>query len=62
VNRVKNLTGMVFDKSGNLYSTTAAGGKPEGGGAVFKLARPTEKNQSWKETLLASFWYKGVFP
>lgn len=53
---------MVFDKSGNLYSTTAAGGKPEGGGAVFKLARPTEKNQSWKETLLASFWYKGVFP
>jgi len=42
---------LIFDKSGNLYGTTANGGA-HNSGAVFKLAR---SNGGWKETVLHSF-------
>jgi uncharacterized repeat protein (TIGR03803 family) len=41
--------GLVFDKKGNLYGTTAAGGKFQNAGTVFKLT------PSGKETVLHSF-------
>jgi len=43
--------GLVFDKSGNLYGTTA-GGTPGGMGSVFELS-PT--NGTWKESTLYTF-------
>jgi uncharacterized repeat protein (TIGR03803 family) len=42
---------LIFDKSGNLYGTTANGGA-HNAGAVFKLA---PSNGGWKETVLHSF-------
>lgn len=49
--------GLVFDKQGNLYGTTAGGGTSTGCsggcGTVFKL-RPLANGQ-WKETILYSF-------
>lgn len=41
--------GMVFDKAGNLYGTTKAGGA--GGGTVFQLT----PGSPWKRTTLHSF-------
>ena len=45
-------SGLAFDKAGNLYGTTQAGGKYNKG-VVFKLAR--EAGGKWKETILHSF-------
>jgi hypothetical protein len=53
--------GLILDSSGNLYGTTASGGKyqdcPEGFGngcgTVFRL-KPLSGNK-WKETVLHSF-------
>ena len=44
--------GMVFDKSGNLYGTTAAGGA-DGYGTVFELS--PQSGGEWNETVLFSF-------
>lgn len=52
--------GLIFDKLGNLYGTTSAGGT-YGKGTVFKLqALP---NGTWKETVLHTFrGYDGGAP
>jgi uncharacterized repeat protein (TIGR03803 family) len=54
--------GMTFDKGGNLYGTTSAGGDAnclysygEGCGVVFKLAPPSSTDGSWTETVLHRF-------
>src|SRR3984885_14352767 len=45
---------LLMDKDGNLYGTTRdGGGKPGGGGTVFKLT-PTAKG-AWKETVIHAF-------
>lgn len=51
---------VVFDKAGNLYSTTYAGGGMgtctfQGCGSVFKLTPPVTKGAAWTETVLHSF-------
>src|SRR5262249_13985528 len=45
--------GLIFDAAGNLYGTTATGGKHDG--TVFKLAPPTEPGAGWTETVLHQF-------
>lgn len=55
--------GLVIDSSGNLYGTTAYGGKGDcvllgskiGCGTIFELSPPTEKGGTWTETVLYSF-------
>jgi len=46
--------GVVFDKAGNLYGTTAFGGNSRyfGGGTVYRLSH---KDGEWKETVLYAF-------
>jgi uncharacterized repeat protein (TIGR03803 family) len=53
---------VIFDPSGNLYSTTSLGGtgtcdyiSDPGCGAVFKLAPPTIQGGAWTETTLHAF-------
>ncbi len=46
------MGGLVFDAEGNLYGTTAEGGK-NGSGTVFKLA-PAQGGR-WKRTILYDF-------
>jgi uncharacterized repeat protein (TIGR03803 family) len=46
--------GLVRDKAGNLYGTTAAGGASLFG-TVFKLAPPTSSSRYWSETILHNF-------
>jgi len=43
---------LIFDQSGNLYSTTSSGGA-NNGGTVFKLAPSADG--SWRESVLYSF-------
>jgi uncharacterized repeat protein (TIGR03803 family) len=45
------LTGLIFDKAGNLYATTVEGGA-NGVGTIFEL-KPS--NGGWTETILHSF-------
>jgi uncharacterized repeat protein (TIGR03803 family) len=45
---------VIFDKAGNLYGTTASGGK-NNCGAVFELVPPATPGGAWTETLLYSF-------
>jgi uncharacterized repeat protein (TIGR03803 family) len=50
--------GVIFDKAGNLYGTTAAGGtftacNSFGGGTAFKLS--ANPDGTWSETVLHSF-------
>jgi hypothetical protein len=53
--------GVVFDKAGNLYGVTSAGGATSCHssisecGTVFQLSPPAEKNGSWTETVLHVF-------
>jgi uncharacterized repeat protein (TIGR03803 family) len=56
--------GLTFDKSGNLYGTTSAGGAPSsvGGGTVYKLS---PSGNGWIETVLYAFrapYLKGSSP
>jgi uncharacterized repeat protein (TIGR03803 family) len=46
--------GLVFDKKGSLYGTTASGGA-YGYGTVFELTPPTIQGGAWTETVLYSF-------
>ena len=55
-------TGLIFDRAGNLYGTTAAGGTFFGGtcrgagcGTVFELAPPSIRGGIWTETVLWDF-------
>lgn len=53
--------GLIFDRKGNLYGTTLAGGyscneqAPYCGGTVFQLTAPAVKGNPWTETLLTDF-------
>jgi uncharacterized repeat protein (TIGR03803 family) len=55
------FAGLIMDKEGNLYGTTAYGGASSpcsqwtGCGAVFKLAPPSTEGGAWTETVLHSF-------
>jgi|SRR5579862_1833351 len=57
------LANVIFDKAGNLYSTTWVGGSGttssncyyRGCGTVFELSPPTEEGGDWTETILHSF-------
>lgn len=44
---------LIFDASGNLYSTTAGGGLADG--VVFELSPPKSGSGPWSETVLYSF-------
>jgi uncharacterized repeat protein (TIGR03803 family) len=50
---------LIFDKAGNLYGTTSAGGASAnctgGCGTVFELSPPATQGASWAETVLYSF-------
>ena len=46
--------GLIFDPAGNLYGTTAAGGKANAG-TVFRLMPHNAGKTAWIETVLASF-------
>jgi uncharacterized repeat protein (TIGR03803 family) len=53
---------VIFDKAGNLYSTTFLGGGENpsqcnygGCGTVFELSPPTTAGAAWTETILHSF-------
>jgi len=45
------LTGVTFDKAGNLYGTTSVGGT--GGGVLYKLS--PNGNGTWSETVIHAF-------
>jgi uncharacterized repeat protein (TIGR03803 family) len=55
--------GLIGDRNGNLYGTTAFGGE-YGFGTVFKLSRPSTPGGSWTGTVLYSFtgWNDGGNP
>lgn len=60
-------SGVVMDKSGNLYGVTSVGGirKKGGEGVVFKLGRPTTGGASWSYKVLHAFQGEpsdGAFP
>lgn len=46
--------GVTFDKSGNLYGTTSAGGASYLG-AVYELSPPASSGTPWTEALVYSF-------
>ncbi len=50
---------LIFDKAGNLYGTTSAGGGNAncggGCGTVFELSPPATQGGAWTETVLYSF-------
>ncbi len=56
---------LIFDKAGNLYGTTGAGGTSTnctyGCGTVFELSPPSEPGGEWTETILYNF-DSGVAP
>jgi uncharacterized repeat protein (TIGR03803 family) len=45
---------LIADKRGNLYSTTSFGGA-NGGGTVFEVSPPTDKQTQWSERVLWNF-------
>jgi len=60
---------VIFDGSGNLYSTTAFGGDAncQGGfgcGVVFELSPPAQKGGAWTDTTLHAFQggSDGIYP
>lgn len=63
--------GVVFDRKGNLYGTTSAGGasrcyssESDCGGIIFQLAPPSSKGNPWKETIIYDFEFNsnGSYP
>jgi uncharacterized repeat protein (TIGR03803 family) len=48
-------SGLIFDKSGNLYGTTQFGGSPHGPGTVFELSPPATSGGAWTEQVIHSF-------
>ncbi len=55
---------LIFDKQGNLYGTTQAGGT-NNSGTVFELSPPTTAGGSWTESVLYIFpgdGSQGVWP
>jgi hypothetical protein len=50
--------GVIFDKAGNLYGTTAYGGTggcPAGCGTVYEMTPPTMTGESWTEAVIYNF-------
>jgi uncharacterized repeat protein (TIGR03803 family) len=47
-------SGLVFDKSGNMYGTTYGGGV-DAGGTVWKLSPPAVSGGAWTERVLYNF-------
>lgn len=52
-------SGLVFDQSGNLFSTTLTGGASSEG-VVFELIPPINQGGSWTEVPLYSFQSDGI--
>lgn len=52
------VAGLVIDKAGALYGTTATGGV-NNAGTVFKLTPPARGQTAWTETVLYSFAFAG---
>jgi uncharacterized repeat protein (TIGR03803 family) len=48
------MSGIVFDKAGNIYGSAAISGSQNGDGTVFKLARSLD-DDSWTETTVHRF-------
>jgi hypothetical protein len=48
-------SGVIFDKTGNLYGTTGVGGFQGADGTVFKLTPPSGGTGPWTETILHRF-------
>jgi uncharacterized repeat protein (TIGR03803 family) len=60
---VTPVGGVVFDKLGNLYGATSAGGTicpSPGCGTVFEVSPPSEKGGTWKETAVPSGGCTGI--
>jgi uncharacterized repeat protein (TIGR03803 family) len=57
VDGVSPLSGLIFDKAGNLYGTTFFGGANQGG-TVFELT--PDANGTWSEKVLYSFCSAGI--
>jgi uncharacterized repeat protein (TIGR03803 family) len=49
------MSGIVFDKAGNIYGSAAISGSQNGDGTVFKLVRPTGDDDSWNEVTVHRF-------
>jgi uncharacterized repeat protein (TIGR03803 family) len=49
------MSGIVFDKAGNIYGSAAISGSQNGDGTLFKLARPHEEGDSWNESTVHRF-------
>ena len=47
-------SGIVFDKSGNIYGTTYYNGA-NGYGTIYELTPPTAEKQAWTETTIYNF-------
>jgi uncharacterized repeat protein (TIGR03803 family) len=48
-------SGVVMDKTGNLFGVTGIGGDQFSGGTVFELSPPTVTGNSWTETIIRRF-------
>ena len=48
--------GLIADKEGALYGTTACRRELAGCGTVFKLTPPAKGQTAWTETVLYSFY------
>ncbi len=48
-------SGVVMDKTGNLFGVTGIGGNQLSGGTVFELSPPTVTGNPWTETILHRF-------
>jgi uncharacterized repeat protein (TIGR03803 family) len=53
------FAGITLDHAGNLYGTTYSGGTL-GGGTVFQLAPPAQRDGTWTETILHNFSYSAT--
>jgi uncharacterized repeat protein (TIGR03803 family) len=49
------MGGLLLDRNGRLYGTTATGGTSPGRGTVFELDPPLQPGGAWTETVLWSF-------
>jgi uncharacterized repeat protein (TIGR03803 family) len=49
------MSPLTFDKLGNLYGTTLAGGGSNSYGTVFELSPPSQAGGAWTETVLFFF-------
>jgi len=55
------IEGVIFDRDGNLYGETKAGGKSNNAGVVYQLSPPTGTG-AWKQTAIAQANLNDGFP